>query len=97
MKRTIITCCAFLCYVTLAAQPASTDSLLMRYRQMALEYNDDLKAAVRNIEASMELERAARADRTPTLGRCGFQIYGQSVGTFGRVAGVGPLTFEGRI
>ena len=61
MKRTIITCCAFLCYVTLAAQPASTDSLLMRYRQMALEYNDDLKAAVRNIEASMELERAARA------------------------------------
>ena len=97
MKRTIITCCAFLCYVTLAAQPASTDSLLMRYRQMALEYNDDLKAAVRNIEASMELERAARADRTPTLSAgADFKYTGNPLELSAELPGVGPLTFEGQ-
>lgn len=97
MKRTIITCCALLCYVTLAAQPASTDSLLMRYRQMALEYNDDLKAAVRNIEASMELERAARADRTPTLSAgADFKYTGNPLELSAELPGGGPLTFEGQ-
>ena len=67
MKRTILILCSLFCAAAAAAQPASADSLLVRYRQMALEYNDDLKAAARNIEAGLEFERAARADRTPAL------------------------------
>ena len=55
------------CLAAAVAQPVS-DSLLARYRQMALAYNDDLKAAQKNIEAGIELERAARADRMPSLG-----------------------------
>ena len=51
MKRTILILCSLFCAAAAAAQPASVDSLLVRYRQMALEYNDDLKAAARNIEA----------------------------------------------
>ena len=39
----------------------------MRYRRMALDYDDDLKAAAKRIEACTELERAARAGRIPTL------------------------------
>ena len=49
-----------------AAQPAE-DSLLVRYRRMALDCDDDLRAAAKRIEASAELERAARAERIPTL------------------------------
>lgn len=49
-----------------AAQPAE-DSLLVRYRRMALDCDDDLRAAAKHIEASAELERAARAERIPTL------------------------------
>lgn len=97
MKRTIITCCALLCHAALAAQPAPADSLLARYRQMALEYNDDLKAAARNIEASTELERAARADRTPTLSAgADFKYTGNPPELSAELPGVGPLTFEGQ-
>ena len=64
---------------------------------MALEYNDDLKAAVRNIEASMELERAARADRTPTLSAgADFKYTGNPLELSAELPGVGPLTFEGQ-
>lgn len=39
--------------------------LLGKYRAMALDYNHDLKAAQRNIEASVELEKMAHDDRKP--------------------------------
>ena len=48
MKRTIIFLCSLFCAATVAAQPEA-DSLLVRYRQMALDYNDDLKAAAKNL------------------------------------------------
>lgn len=97
MKRTIIILYALLCAAAALAQPAPADSLLARYRQMALEYNDDLKAAVRNIEASMELERAARADRTPTLSAgADFKYTGNPLELSAELPGVGPLTFEGQ-
>lgn len=97
MKRTIIILYALLFAAAAFAQPAPADSLLARYRQMALEYNDDLKAAVRNIEASMELERAARADRTPTLSAgADFKYTGNPLELSAELPGVGPLTFEGQ-
>ena len=36
---------------------------------MALEYNHDLKAAEKNIRASIELEKNARADQLPKIGK----------------------------
>lgn len=41
--------------------------LLDKYRSMALEYNHDLKAAQKNIEASLELEKMVGDDRKPFL------------------------------
>lgn len=97
MKKTIIAVlCGVFCILTAAAQP-TPDSLLMRYRQMALEYNDDLKAAAKNIEAGIELERAARADRTPKLSAGGeFQYTGNPLELSAELPGVGPLTFQGQ-
>lgn len=79
-----------------AAQPAA-DSLLVRYRQMALEYNDDLKAAAKRIEACAELERAARADRIPTLSAGGdFRYTGNPLEYTADLAGIGPLILQGQ-
>ena len=50
-----------------AAAQSAEDSLLVCYRRMALDSDDDLKAAAKRIEACNELERAARAGRIPTL------------------------------
>lgn len=41
--------------------------LLNRYRSRALEYNQDVKAAEKNIALSKEMEESARADYKPTL------------------------------
>lgn len=41
--------------------------LLQQYREMALDYNHNLKVARKNIEASIELEKAAQANLLPTL------------------------------
>ena len=46
---------------------AQQSSLLEKYRNMALEYNHDLKAAEKNISVSMELEKSARADLKPKV------------------------------
>ena len=43
-----------LCVPTVAF--AQQNSLLQKYRSMALDYNHDLKAADKNIAASIELE-----------------------------------------
>lgn len=73
------------------------DSLLVRYRRMALEYSDDLKAAARNIEASIELERAASADRLPVLSaEADFKYAGNPLSLSAEIPGIGPLTFQGQ-
>ena len=52
-------------------------TLLEKYRTMALDYNHDLKAAEKNIAASMEVEKSARADLKPKLsGAASFQYTG---------------------
>lgn len=45
----------------------SQSNLLDKYRQMATEYNHDLKAAQKNISASMELIKSAKDDKKPNL------------------------------
>lgn len=96
MKKILISLCSVVCVMTAAAQPTA-DSLLVRYRTMALAYNDDLKAAAKNIEASIELQRAAHADRIPTLSAGGeFQYAGNPMELSAMLPGVGALTFEGQ-
>ncbi len=59
---------ALILAASLAMQAGWAQSpLLEQYRGMALDYNHDLKAAEKNIAASMELENMARADRGPKL------------------------------
>ena len=95
MKKTILFLCGIFCLCATVAQP-TPDSLLVRYRQMALAYNDDLKAAAKNIESGIELERAARADRVPKLSAGGeFQYTGNPLELSAGLPGVGPLTFQG--
>ena len=56
---------------------AQQRTLLEKYRTMALDYNHDLKAAEKNIAASMEVEKSARADLKPKLsGAASFQYTG---------------------
>lgn len=56
---------------------AQQSTLLEKYRTMALDYNRDLKAAEKNIAASMEVEKSARADLKPKLsGAASFQYTG---------------------
>lgn len=56
---------------------AQQSTLLEKYRTMALDYNHDLKAAEKNIAASMEVEKSARADLKPKLsGAASFQYIG---------------------
>ena len=52
-------------------------AMLEKYRSMALEYSHDLKAAEKNLAASIELEKSARADLKPKLsGDANFQYTG---------------------
>ena len=56
---------------------AQQSTLLEKYRTMALDYHHDLKAAEKNIAASMEVEKSARADLKPKLsGAASFQYTG---------------------
>ena len=56
---------------------AQQSTFLEKYRTMALDYNHDLKAAEKNIAASMEVEKSARADLKPKLsGAASFQYTG---------------------
>lgn len=80
-----------------AAAQSAEDSLLVRYRRMALDYNDDMKAAAKRIEACNELEHAARAGRVPTLSAGGdFRYAGNPLEYSTELPGVGPLTLEGQ-
>lgn len=74
MKK-IIVCLFFFGSVCLSVPVLAQQSpLLEKYRAMALDYNHDLKAAEKNIAASMEVEKSARADLKPKLsGAANFQ------------------------
>ncbi|MGN1265178.1 MAG: TolC family protein [Muribaculaceae bacterium] len=65
-KITKLTILAALCYGTGAAQAQETD-LQAKYRQMAVAYSHDLKAAEKAIDASMQLVQAAGKDLYPKI------------------------------
>ena len=96
MKRLIIFLFGMGALSVASAQP--TDSLLRKYRAMALDYNDDLKAAEKNISASIELEKAARADRGPKLSAgADFQYTGNPIELSLNLPGAATsTTFQGQ-
>lgn len=77
---------------------AQQNALLEKYRSMALGYNHDLKAAERNISASIELENMARADLKPKLiGGANFKYTGNPMElTLDMPALDNPMSFQGK-
>lgn len=77
---------------------AQQTSLLMKYRAMSLEYNHDLKAALKNIEISLELEKSARADSKPKIsGGLDGQYTGNPMALTLNLPALGaPTTFQGQ-
>lgn len=77
---------------------AQQSDLLLRYRSMAVEYNHDLKAADKNVAASIELEKAAQKDLMPKLsGNANFQYTGNPIQlTLDLPSFEQSLTLEGR-
>ena len=66
MRNILITTILLGASLSLVGQEQSP--FLEKYRTMALEYNHDLKAAEKNISASIDLEKMAKADMKPKLG-----------------------------
>ena len=95
MKHIYILLFFFLCVPSVFSQQ---NSLLEKYRTMALEYNHDLQAADKNIASSMELITSAKADLKPKLsGEANFQYTGNPIELTLNLPQTGhPLTFEGR-
>lgn len=77
MKKNIFSL-LFRCFAFGALPVLGQQSVLLeKYRTMALDYNHDLKAAEKNIAASVEVEKSARADLKPKLsGAANFQYTG---------------------
>ena len=95
MHKFLIIISFSLCVFSVSSQQSS---LLEKYRSMAVSYNHDLKAADKNISASIELERSARADLKPKLsGSADFQYTGNPLQlTLNLPSMDKPMTFEGR-
>ena len=95
MYKSLIIISFSLCVFSVSSQQSS---LLEKYRSMAVSYNHDLKAADKNISASIELERSARADLKPKLsGSADFQYTGNPLQlTLNLPSMDKPMTFEGR-
>ena len=86
-----------LALLIMAGANAQQDSLLTKYRFMALDYNHDLKAAGKNIAASIEVEKSARADLKPKLSAgANFQYTGNPTELTLDLPSLGsPMTFQG--
>lgn len=94
MRKTVL-----LVLIVMASLPVTAQhNLLEKYREMALEYNYDLKSAERNIRASLELERMAGADLKPKLiGGANYQYAGNPSELTLNLPALGdPLTFQGK-
>ncbi len=66
----------------LFAGSCTTKHIAGEISDYGIDYNHDLKAAEKNIAASMEVEKSARADLKPETFRCcQFSIHRKSYGT----------------
>lgn len=72
--------------------------LMLKYRQMALDYNHDIKSARENISASLELVGAAKADLKPKLqGGASYQYTGNPMELNIDIPAAGsPVHFQGQ-
>lgn len=84
-------------FITSAAI-AQPHPLLEKYRSMAVAYSHELKAADRNIAASLKLEKAAQKDIYPKLtGEANFQYVGNPYQlTLNLPSMSSPVTFVGK-
>lgn len=96
MQRKCIYIIFLLCVSSVAV--AQQNLLLDKYRSMAVEYSHDLKAADKNIAASIELEKAAQKDLYPKLaGEADFQYTGNPMQLTLDLPALGdPVSFEGK-
>ncbi|MGL5981251.1 MAG: TolC family protein [Phocaeicola sp.] len=94
--KTITFAFAICCSLPIWAQQEITP--LQHYRQMALEYNHDLKAAEKNISASIELIKSAKDDAKPKLdGNANFQYTGNPMELSMNLPTMeAPLSFQGQ-
>lgn len=69
---------------------------LLRYRTLALDYNHDLKAAQKSIQAAVDIEKSAKADRNPKLAAgASFNFTGQPTSlTLNMPSIENPISFE---
>lgn len=96
LKNRVLLLAFSLCVSSVAVPQQSL--LLEKYRSMATEYSHDLKAADKNIAASIELEKAAQKDLYPKLmGEANFQYTGNPLQlTLDLPSMNTPFTFEGK-
>lgn len=98
MKKKILGWTLSFCVLLPLPTLAQQSPLLEKYRTMALDYSHDLKAAEKNIAASMEVEKSARADLKPKLsGAANFQYTGNPMELALDVPSIGlSRTIEGK-
>lgn len=94
MKILYIIFISILPVISLSAQP---NPLLEKYRQMALSYNSDLKAAEKNISIGNEMIQSAKQDALPKLGgNADFKYISNPMELSIKVPNVTtPLSFQG--
>lgn len=97
MKKFLVIFALLSVQLASAQQDTLSGSLLQKYRAMALDYNDDLKAAEKHIAASVDLTQAARADRGPKLAAGADASYtGNPIELALNIPGASaPLSFQG--
>lgn len=89
---------SFFSLMSFSVAVAQQSPLLEQYREMALSYSPDLKAAEKNIASSIEMEKSARADLKPKLSAgANFQYTGNPTELTLDMPALGdPMTFQGR-
>lgn len=100
MKTNIIStiCITFSLFCPTGTAYAQNSSLLEQYRSAALQYNQDVRSADKNILLNKELEKSAKADYKPKLSAgANFTYTGNPTQlTLDPPAWDTPLTLEGR-
>jgi outer membrane protein TolC len=94
MRRRFIYSLVLIALSALSVKAQDSD-LLKKYRNMTLEYNQDIKSAERNIELSRDLEKSANADFLAKLSaNADFTYTGNPMELSANINGL-PLGFKG--
>lgn len=92
----VILVCIFLLVFPVASS-AQHSELLGKYRNMVLDYNQEMKVAGHNVSYSIEMQKSARADFFPKLsGNADFKYTGNPAELSVEIPGIGQTVgFEG--